>query len=243
MGMLVLDVETGIDAVSDDARVIAIGRRRRGAGDATRKEQSDATGTAQIQILSNDGLEEMTTLNRTVEDLRAADFQLAQRDAVIKARGAIFGAQRPREAMRPPIEEGLNVARAECITGCLQSVWIGTREKAVVQTLESDSSPMQLLLDPLVPIQTDLKVVRDVGPDLDECRPPRIVVDVEVVVIDGDRLSGEVERHAALRPTPFVGLERARFLLRDANDHDAFARRELRAIRRDDRVFVLARLE
>src|SRR5215510_11214099 len=50
---------------------------------------------------------------------------------------------------------------------------------------------------------------------------PREVVHVEDSCVHGDRLSGEIERHAAPRPTPLLGLEGARLLLRDANDHDA----------------------
>jgi hypothetical protein len=145
--------------------------------------------------------------------------------------------------MGPPIEECVNVAGAECVTCRLQGTGIGTREKAVVQALESDPLPTQSLLHPLVAVQADLDRVRHIRADLDEGGSPREVVHVEVIVVHGDRLSSEIERHAAPRSTPLVGLEGPRLLLRDANDHHAIAPRELRAIRRDDRVFVLAWVE
>src|SRR5262245_59418041 len=116
--------------------------------------------------------------------------------------------------MRPPIEEALKVARPQRITRGLQRHGIGTREKPIVQTLEPDPLAPQLLLHPLVAVQTDPDRVRDIRADLDEGRSPRGILQVKVIVIDGDRLSGEVERHAALWPTPFVGLEGAGLLLR-----------------------------
>src|SRR6516225_6356680 len=190
MGMLVLDVETRFDAVGDNSGAIPVGRRWRPPGEPTREEQSDAMGSAQIKILANHGFEEVSALDRTVEDLREADFQLAQRHAMIKSCGPILGPQRPRKTLRPPIEEALNVARPQRITRGLQRHGIGTRQKTIVQTLEADPLSAQLLLHPFVAVQTDLDRVRDVRADLDEGRAPRGILEVEVIVIDGDRLPG-----------------------------------------------------
>jgi hypothetical protein len=98
-----------------------------------------------------------------------------------------------------------------------------------------------VLFHPFVPVQTQFDRIRDIRADLDKRGSPFTILQVEVVVIDRDRLPGEIEGHAPARTGAFVGLERARLFLRDANHHDPVRPREFRPIRGDDRV--LARLE
>ena len=73
-------MEAGLDAVGDDARAVAKGGGGRPAREATWKEQARDRG-AQVEILANHGLEEVTALHRSVEDLRQTDFELAEGDA------------------------------------------------------------------------------------------------------------------------------------------------------------------
>ena len=86
---LVLDVQTGLDAVGDDARAIAERGRRRRARDAERKEEADAIGATEVEILADDGFEEVPALDRAVEDLREADLELADGEPMLVAGGAI----------------------------------------------------------------------------------------------------------------------------------------------------------
>ena len=58
-------------------------------------------------------------------------------------------------------------------------------------------------------------------------------------MIDRGRLPGEIEGHAPLRAGAVVGVERARLFLRDPDDHHTVLAAQARAVRRDDRVFVL----
>ena len=84
---------------------------------------------------------------------------------------AVCGSERPRQSMGPSIEEGLHVARPQSITGSLQSGGIGTREESVVEALKTNVLTPELLLHPLVPVQTDLDRIRQIGTDLEEARP------------------------------------------------------------------------
>src|SRR5213593_4697940 len=219
MGMLVLDMETRFDAVRNNARAVAVGRRWRAACEATRKEQSHAIGSTQIEILANHGFEEVPTLDRTIENLREADFQLAECDPMIKARGPIVGTHRPGKAVRPPIEQLLKVTGPELVTDRLQADGIGARQKPVIETGEGNLLAPQLLFHPLVAIQTDLDRVRYIRADLDEGWSPGGVLQIKVVVIDGYGLPREIERDSALRPAAFVRFERPRLLLGYPNDH------------------------
>ena len=121
MGVLVLDVETRLDAVGDDR---ACGSRRRAAASArepTREEQADAIGRPRSRFSRMTAFEEMAALDRTVEDLGQTDFELADRDAMIEAGGPVGGAQRPGQAVGPAVEELLQVAGTELVTDRLQT--------------------------------------------------------------------------------------------------------------------------
>src|SRR5713226_5978295 len=73
---LVLDVETGMHPVGDHAGAIAGGRWWRCAGDAQRKQQAHAIGTAEIEILANDRFEKLPALDRLLEHLGETDLEL-----------------------------------------------------------------------------------------------------------------------------------------------------------------------
>lgn len=92
-------------------------------------------------------------------------------------------------------------------------------------------------------IQTEFDRIRQVRADLEERGTPVAVVEIEVIVVDGNRLARELETHLGAWPRLFVRFERTHFLLSDAQDHDAFTAREACPIFRHDRVFVLARFE
>ncbi len=120
------------------------------------EQQADPVGPAQIQILADDGFEEVAALHGTGKDLREADLHLLQREPMGVAGGAIDRGQRRRQARRPAIEEPLHVGRPELIADRLQVRGIGTGEEAVVETVKRDVRAPQLLLHPLVAVETEL---------------------------------------------------------------------------------------
>lgn len=169
---LVLDMETRLDPVGDHPRAIAPRRRRGRPGDPQRKEEPDAIGGPEVQILANDRFEEVAALHGTREDLRQTDFDLLEREAVRVAGGVIRGAHGRREPGDPPIEERLHVGGPERIADRLHPHRIRTGEKSVIETLEADGRTPELLFDPLMAVETQLDGIRQIGPKLQERRPP-----------------------------------------------------------------------
>ena len=74
--------------------------------------------------------------------------------------------------------------------------WISATEETVVQTLERDVVSIETLLDPFVAVEAELYRVREIGADLEKGWSPVAIVNVKVIMIDGNRLSGEVESYA-----------------------------------------------
>ena len=60
---LVFDVEAGLHAIGDHARPVAVGGRRRGASEAQREEEADAVRAPEVEILADDGFEEVAALH------------------------------------------------------------------------------------------------------------------------------------------------------------------------------------
>ena len=126
-------METRLDAIGDDARAIAPRRRRRPPRDAVRKQEADAVGPAQVQILANDRFEEVSALHRTGKHLCEADLHLLKREPVRVAGRPIDRGQRRRQPRGPAIEKGLHVGRPELIADRLQARRVDTREKPIVE--------------------------------------------------------------------------------------------------------------
>ena len=236
-------MQAGLDAIGDHAGAVAVRGGWRGARDPQREEQADAVRTAEVEILANDSLEEVAALHRLVEDVREAHFELADREAVVIAGGAVGRGHRPGQPMRPAIEEGLHVGRPERVAGRLQRRRVGTVQKAVVETLEAHPLATEVLLHPLVPVEAELDRIRQVRADLEERRAPVAIVHVEVVVVDGDGLAREIEGNLRAGAGSLVRLERAHLLLRHADDDDALAPDEALSISRDYVVLPLLGLE
>ncbi len=142
----------------------------------------------------------MAALDRPRKDLREADLDLLEREPMRVAGGAIARSHGCRDARGPAIEERLHVGRPQRIADGLQARGVGAREKAIVETVERDPLPPQLLLHPLVAVEAQLDRIREIRPKLEKGWAPVRILNVEVVVIDRDRLPREVERHS-LAPT------------------------------------------
>jgi hypothetical protein len=69
----------------------------------------------------------MAALHGTIEDLGQTHFELAESETLVVSGGAFLGGHRPREPMRPAVEEGLDIGRTERITRRLERVGVGAR--------------------------------------------------------------------------------------------------------------------
>src|SRR5437773_896827 len=112
---LVFDVETGLDPVGDDSGAIAEGRRGCGARETQRKQEADAMWSPEVEIFADDGFEEVPALDGAVKDLGETHFELPDREVMVEPSGAVLSGEWPRQAVRPPVEERLDVRRAEGI--------------------------------------------------------------------------------------------------------------------------------
>src|SRR5882762_7041664 len=89
VGVLVLDMQAGLDAVGDHSRAIAEWRGRCRALDPDRKQEPHAIGATEVEILADEGLEEMPSLHRAVEHLGETHLQLTDGEAMIVAGRAV----------------------------------------------------------------------------------------------------------------------------------------------------------
>src|ERR1700674_5206639 len=175
-------MQTGLDALGDHPGAIAEGRWRRVALDPTGKQEPHAIGPPEVEILADERLEKVPALHRAFKHIGETHLELRDGEAMIVAGGAVRGRHRPRQLLRPAIEEGLDIRRAQRVAGGLQGRRIRTREEAVVEALKPDALAAQTLLHPLVPVQTQLDGIRDVGADLEKAGTPVSSVDVEVEI-------------------------------------------------------------
>src|SRR5690349_9456546 len=113
-------MQTGLHAVGDHASPIPIERRRRGAREADGKEQPDAIGSTQVEIVANDRFEELATLQRPIEDLRETQLELTDGESMVVSRRTLQGSHRPWQPAGPSAEEGLDLVGTEGIARGLE---------------------------------------------------------------------------------------------------------------------------
>src|ERR1700724_2985322 len=184
VAVLVLDVEAGIDAVGDDAGPVPVCGGRGTTGQPAVKQQADAVGTPQVEISPHDLVKKVASVQRAVEDLGEAQLELPEAELVSVPSLSVLAAERPGKPLRPALEESLDRLRTELVAHLLEPSRVLTGEKTVVEALEADPFSAQLLLDPLVAVEAELPRVGQIGADLDECRPPVRILEVEVELVD-----------------------------------------------------------
>jgi len=134
----------------------------------------------------------------------------------------------------------VDLGSREAVAELLEPLRVGAAEDAVVQGLEGDPLLGQLALDVLVPVDTELGVVREVGADLEEERAEVLIEAVEVEVVD--------HRGAAHDPgvplsrvgvAALLGAEDRRLLLSLAHEDDSLSPGEVRVVFLGDVVLAL----
>ena len=159
---------------------------------------------------------------RAIEDAGVGQLELTDAQAVAVS-GALGGGERRWQHAHPAREERLDVGVAQARADRRQRVGVIAGGEAVVQRAELDPGLGGLALGPLVPVEVHPDRVGRVGVGLDERGAPVAVVDVEVVVVDVDRLAAKLEVRvlvvAAVAPAaPRIGL-----LLGDTDQRHAAA--------------------
>jgi hypothetical protein len=104
----------------------------------------------------------------------------------------------------------------------LKGLGILVREDAVLQGLVGDPFLFELLLEVFVTVQTELRVIREIGTELQEEGPEVLIDAVEVVMVHWDAgLHDPGISGFCLRIAAFLGAINRAFFLRLANEYDA----------------------
>ena len=90
----------------------------------------DLMGTADADVVGDEGLEEAAGPPGVIEHQRAGDFDLAHRQLPPIAGCPVGGGERDRDGGDPPVEETLHVVGAEAVADALQPVRIGRRRRS-----------------------------------------------------------------------------------------------------------------
>src|SRR5579864_2766811 len=158
-------MQTGLDTVGDHSRAIAEGGGRCRALDPDGKQKPHAIGASEVEILADECLEEVPSLYRAVEHVGETYLKLRDGETMIVAGRAIRDGRWPGQPLRPAIEEGLHVGRAQRVACSLEGRGIRAGQESIVEARAPDALPAQALLHPLVPIETQLDGIRDVRAD------------------------------------------------------------------------------
>jgi hypothetical protein len=106
---LELDVKCGVHALRDDPCAIAVLGRAGVAPKPDGKQEGDTVWPAEVEVVADDLLEEVATLDRPVEDLGEAEFDLPNAQLVVVAGNPVVSVERPWEPVAPIVEECLHV--------------------------------------------------------------------------------------------------------------------------------------
>lgn len=204
------------------------------------EDERDAVGTADVDVLAHHLLEEHSTRAWPVQHLGQGELGLQDRDVVAVAGAPIGGGEGMREPSQPLAQQPIDLVRAEAVTDPLQPRGVVAGGETVVERLEPDPGLGCLAFGPLVAVDAQLGVVREVGGELDEERPEVLVdrVDVEVVHHRAGAHDPRVGRSRD-RVAAFLGAEHRGALLGPAHEQHPLAASEAGQMLPGDVVFAL----
>ena len=172
---VLLDPRVLVEDVDDHAlHVAAVDGGPEGAGgvaaDLAAEDDLHVAGAADVEVVSDQRLEEPTGVAGSVEHQGAGYLDLPHRALPPVAGIAVALAQGQRQQRQPPLGEHVEVARSQPVTDGLQRGGVIAGREPVGQLGKADPGAGSLALDPLVPVDPDLGRVRKVGAHLDERR-------------------------------------------------------------------------
>jgi hypothetical protein len=169
------------------------------------EDQRDLLGPPDADVVGDQRVKEAARAARIVEHQCAADLDLAHRELPPVAGGAIFARERRRQLGDPAVEESLHVLGAEAVADRLQHAGLITGGEAVRERAIFHAGVLGLALGPFVPVDPDLRRVREVGADLDKARTEVGVEHVEVVDADAAFLAEEFKPDGLLLARAVAG--------------------------------------
>jgi len=199
------------------------GRAPAAGADLPVEDQTDLVRAAEVEVLPDHLLEQHPPAGRPVEHLGQTELRLQDRDVIPVAGGPVCGGERVRQDPQPLAQQGVDLRRAQPAADRLQPGRVVAGGEPVVQRGEPHPGPARLPFGPLVPIEAQLGVVREVGAELQEERAEVGVhaVDVELVDHPGARHDPRVGR-AGDRVAPLLCPEHPGLLLRSPDEQHPF---------------------
>jgi hypothetical protein len=160
------------------------------------EDQAGAVRAAQVEVVVDQLVEEDPPGQRPVQHLGEGELGLQHGDVVLVAGGLVVGGERVRQPSQPLEHQRLDLLRAQPVTDGLHRARVGHRGEGVVQRRDPDAGLGRLPLGVLVAVEAHLRVVREVGGELDEERAEVGVHRVDVELVD----------HRGVADQPRVGL-------------------------------------
>jgi hypothetical protein len=148
------------------------------------EDQRDLVGSADVEVVADDLLEEDPPGHRFVQHLGQGELGLQDGDVVAVARGPVGRAKRVRQDRQPPAQQRVDLLRSKTVADGLQRRRILDRGEPVIQRLERDAGLGGLALGPLVAVDAQLGVVREIRAELHKERAEIGVEAIEVEVVD-----------------------------------------------------------
>jgi hypothetical protein len=217
--LLVVDVQRGHYPLGDDAGTKAA----RGVfAHPPVEDQLHVVGSAEVEVLADDLLEEDPSGDGAVQHLGQGALRLQDGEVVAIARRAVLRGKGLRQPCQPFAQQGVDTFGSETIGQGLGALGMGTTAQPVGQGLESDAFLGELAVDVLMTIEAEPATVGEVGAELQEEQAEIGVHGVDVVLVDQRRGADDPGiRFSCLRIAPAFGTEGGDFLLSLANEQDA----------------------
>ena len=144
------------------------------------EDQPDLVGAADAQVVQDHLLEEQPPGDGPVEHLGQGELGLQDRDLIAVPSVAVGVGERVGQDRQPLVQQGVDLIGSEPVADLLQPGRVLDRGERVVQRGEPDPDLSRLVLCPVVAVDAQLRVVGEVGAELDEERVEVLINGVEV---------------------------------------------------------------
>jgi len=149
--VLVIDIQGRRHVLSNDAGAETSGGSRR---NPAIEDEPDFFWSAEVEILTDDVLEEEAAVLGLVEDLGERELGLQDGNLVAVSGLAIRTGEGMRQSGQPFAQQGVDLVAGEVVADLLQARWIGAAQDAVVERLEGNASVGELALGILMAVKT-----------------------------------------------------------------------------------------
>src|SRR5215467_1750427 len=194
---LVVNVQGGNDTLGDDPGVETA---RPARVHASAEDQLHLAWSTDVEVFTNDLLEERSACRWPVEHLGQGKLRLQNRDLVPVTGVAIGGGVGMGEPAQPFSQQGVDLLCRQGIAERLGALGVIAGQDAIVQGLKANPSMLQLPFEPFVAIETQFGIIGKVAAEFEEEGPEVAIHTVDVEVVD--------HRRGARQPRPVLLLHR-----------------------------------